>query len=476
MTGLTAGYHRVYFRVMDSIARWSLIRGTDFYVFDSMPYMQKVRPKIIAVEYFFDADPGPGKGSAIPFTPTADNINLSRYFPVAGLNQGAHTVQLRVKDEAGSWSIYKSNPFTVFHVSCTTPVPDFVTDTINSGSPTHFTNTSANITAGTSYQWDINNDGTIEYTSKNMTYTFPGSGVYTVKLTVINSDTCKSSVIHQVPVGPVPVGTITASGNTAFCKGDSVILSAAPGYIYKWWPTGTTTQSITVKSTGSYYVWVKTAAGLEIKSPTVSTVCHEKPVISVTVTNASGGASNGSAVVSVSGGSGIYSYQWSSGSTRFYANNLAPGNYQVQVSDGFCPVTASCIVENNSVADGNIVAAEYFFNTDPGPGNGIPVNIAAGDTVAHYTGFSIAGLPTGYNRLFIRTLDTRRRWSMYNDQTIFVFDTTSKVLTKQQPPVVSAEYFVDLDQQANPDPGVGNGSPVSFTPGDTVSAYFPYQA
>ena len=422
-TGLSAGFHKVYIRVMDTLSRWSLFRGTDFFINDLPIYPQYERPKIVAAEYFFDTDPGPGNGIPIPFNPTGDNIILDRYFPVTGLNPGTHRVFVRARDESGRWSIYGSQSFSVLHVNCLTPSPDFKTDTVNAGSATTFTNTSGNTLPGTSYQWDINNDGSVEYTSRNFTHTFPASGVYNVKLTVINTDSCKASLIHQVFVGPMPNGNLTITGNTEFCKGDSVILSAAPGFTYKWWPTGETTRSIIIKKTGSYHVWVRTTSGIEKESVTINTECHERPVVTVSITNATGGNSNGSAVASVSGGSGTFTYQWSSGSTRFYANNLAPGVYQVEVNDGYCPTIISCVIGNLPVVANDITAAEYFFNTDPGTGNGFPINLAAGDTVGYYCGLTVSGLPLGYNRLFIRTKDTQNRWSMYKDQLFFGYKT-----------------------------------------------------
>jgi len=474
--GLTKGYHRVYIRVMDTLTRWSFINGSDFFVFDATPPPQKVRSTIVAAEYFFDTDPGAGNGDSVSVAPTADEIDLNRYFPVVGLTTGNHTVWVRVKDEAGNWSIYGGKPFTVLRVQCTAPKPQFIAETVNAGSPTHLTNTSANITGNTSYQWDINDDGTIDYTTKNVVHTFPGSGVYTVKLTVINTDTCRASTISQVVVGPIPDAGITTTGNPSFCAGDSVILTAMPGYTYRWWPSGATSQSVTVKESGSWYVLVKSGSGLERKSETIICSRHEKPIVALSVTNATGGNYNGSAVASASGGSGSFSFQWSSGSANFYANNLAPGNYTVEVDDGFCPVTLSAIIENHPVGSGTVVAAEYFFNTDPGVGNGIPVNVAAGDTVGHFTGFPVTGLPGGYNRLFIRTMDTYRKWSMYAEKLFFVYDPLPGNITKNQPPVTAAEYFIDLDQTNNPDPGVGQGTPLAVTPGDSVTENFNFSA
>lgn len=59
------------------------------------------------------------------------------------------------------------------------------------------------------------------------------------------------------------------------------------------------------------------------------------------------GLSDGTASVIVSGGTGPYSYNWSTGETSQSINNLATGNYTVTVSDvGSCTVTVNFSIEH----------------------------------------------------------------------------------------------------------------------------------
>lgn len=51
------------------------------------------------------------------------------------------------------------------------------------------------------------------------------------------------------------------------------------------------------------------------------------------VTDATGGASDGEATVTASGGSGEYTYNWSNGATTATASDLAAGDYSVTISD-----------------------------------------------------------------------------------------------------------------------------------------------
>jgi PKD repeat protein len=475
-TGLLPGFHDLSVRAMDSLGKWSITDAERMYVYAIPGILPTIaQPRIIAAEYFFDTDPGQGNGSAIPFSPTGDTIMFDRYIPVTGLADGSHWVYLRTKDEGLKWGLASRMPFTVKHTACTTPSTGFTIGTALAGSPVTFTNTSGNLLPGTTYQWDINNDGSVEYTTKNIIHTFAVSGNYNVKLTVINSDTCKASMLQQVFVGPLPVTTITVvTGNTTFCQGDSVKLRAEAGYLYKWWPTGQATREIWAKTSGTYYCWLRTATGLEVKSQTVVVTCYPVPTVTLHVIAASGGNNNGSAWIEVSGGSGSYTCQWSSGSTAVYANNLAPGSYTVQVNDGHCPVLKGFTVGTHPVVPGNILAAEYFFDNDPGAGLATPMNISAADTAEYFTGCNVTGLTVGYHTVYIRAMDTYHRWGLHRQESFYVHAIPAPVVVANQPPITSSEYFVDLDIDTRPDPGIGMGTTVAVTPGDMVDVSFGY--
>lgn len=70
----------------------------------------------------------------------------------------------------------------------------------------------------------------------------------------------------------------------------------------------------------------------------------------------------------------------------------------------------------------NIVAAEYFIDTDPGLGNGIPLAITPGQTISEVFEISTSDtLMNGTHLLFIRVLDDADKWSLYAVQD-FVID------------------------------------------------------
>lgn len=108
----------------------------------------------------------------------------------------------------------------------------------------------------------------------------------------------------------------------------------------------------------------------------------------------------------------------------------------------------------------NIVAAEYFFDTDPGTGAGAPITISTpGTTVNFTTSIPTTSLSAGFHTLAIRTKDANDIWSLFETRAIYISS-----LTTDASAIVAAEYFIDSD------PGTGAGTPVSVgTTGNTVS-------
>ena len=68
------------------------------------------------------------------------------------------------------------------------------------------------VSAGTtSYKWDMNNDGTVDRTTRSPSYTYNSIGLYTVKLVVTNSSGSDSEVkTNYINVNAAPVGYAAA--------------------------------------------------------------------------------------------------------------------------------------------------------------------------------------------------------------------------------------------------------------------------
>ena len=64
--------------------------------------------------------------------------------------------------------------------------------------------------------------------------------------------------------------------------------------------------------------------------------------------------------------------------------------------------------------EADIINAEYFFDTDPGVGNGTALPaFTASDTINSNLSISVAGLTTGLHDLFIRYRDGDNKWGIY---------------------------------------------------------------
>jgi len=98
------------------------------------------------------------------------------------------------------------------------------------------------------------------------------------------------------------------------------------------------------------------------------------------------------------------------------------------------------------------VMAEYFIDTDPGYGKGIPLQKISTDTL-HFV-LSIEGLKAGAHMLYVRSSDDGGKWSSTVARPLYI----SPVRQEQ---FVQMEYFFD-----NNDPGFGKATPLSdFTVG-----------
>jgi large repetitive protein len=239
---------------------------------------------------------------------------------------GNHSVT--VTSEAGcTWT---SNPTSV------TVYAKPVVNVSPSGTVTFCQGGSVNLVAssnGGSYLWS--NGATTQ--SINVTT----SGSYSV--TVHNSATgCSTtSAPTTVVVKPTPEATVTASGPLTFCNGGSVTLTASPGGSAYSWNNGATTQSITVTSSGTYYVGVSNAEGCSKSSSFVNVTVLSKPTASITASGPTTFCEGGSVTLTANTVAGA-SYLWSNGATTQSIDATTSGSYTVTItSSNGCSTTSA---------------------------------------------------------------------------------------------------------------------------------------
>ena len=164
------------------------------------------------------------------------------------------------------------------------------------------------------------------------------SGNYTV--TVANGNCSATSSPIAVTVNAVPsTPTISASGPTTFCTGESVTLTSSSA-LGNTWSNGATTQAIIVSQAGNYTVSLSNGTCTATSSALTVTV----NTVPATPTISAGGSttfcSGGSVTLTSSSASGN---TWSNGETTQAITVSQSGNYTVTVANGNCSATSSPI-------------------------------------------------------------------------------------------------------------------------------------
>ncbi len=123
------------------------------------------------------------------------------------------------------------------------------------------------------------------------------------------------------------------SGPLSFCIGDSVQIRGPDGFDrYVWMPIGDTTQGITVRNSGRFYVTVYDNAGCLGRSDTVDVVVNPLPRPTIQVLGDTS-LCDGDSVVLRAFLAGTRTYLWSTGGTRDTIVVRRAGTYGVEVTD-----------------------------------------------------------------------------------------------------------------------------------------------
>ncbi len=370
-----------------------------FTVWASLIASGNAQVNIVAGEYFFDTDPGYGNGTSITISLPAPNLpGILVNANTAPLTFGVHALYIRTRDANGIWSM---------------------TNTI------YF----AKVAAISNNSNSINNINTLEYF-----YDIdPGFGNGTN--VPITASTNISSLLVNVNVASLSTGVHTLyirardslgkwsmTNNFNFAKVQLPIANA---------------NSISKINKLEYFYDTDLGYGNGTDIPISSASNISSLLVNVNVASLSDGVH-----------------------TLYIRSRDSLGKWSMANNFNFAKVK---FVSSNPYTSSNINKMEYFFNTDPGYGNGVNVPITS---AANINGFllnaNLVSLPSGLHTLYIRTRDTLGNWSMTNS-----FTFTKLSVTPNNPFIASkinkVEYFYDLD------PGYGNGVNVPVTPGVNLS-------
>lgn len=301
LTGVTTGFHMIYFRVKDVNSLWShtFVRPVIL--------IQTAQPNIMQAEYFFDADPGLGNANPIAMT-VGQAIDINFSASMNGLTPGFHFLTVRIKDIYGNWSTnyhravfvsggnnipnlvsfeYQIDSFAGIGTGTTIPLngapiidsiltvdltgitagmhelfftvkdenemnspiqklsfcvasqAKFLSDSLVCyGSDVNFTNVSEDTLPTTTFWWDINNDGVVDFTTaNNFTFSYSTPGTYTSTLIVDKDSVCADTMSANIIVAPY-YATASFSVDTV-CFGDYSTITdntfgATSATVYEW--------------------------------------------------------------------------------------------------------------------------------------------------------------------------------------------------------------------------------------------------
>src|SRR6185437_10067055 len=237
----------------------------------------------------------------------------------------------------------------------------------------------------------------------NQTATGLSAGTYTV--TVVNGGcTVTASVTITQPTAIVIANTITNVACNGGANGKIVanVNGGTPGYNYAWTPVGGTGATASNLSAGCYTLTVTDANGC-IQT---ASACITQPTplnTSMATTLATCGSNNGTATVTVNGGTPGYTYAWAPiGGNGATASGLSAGSYTVTVTDANgCTITASANISNAGGVTANVslVVNETCFGDNGGildilDAGGVPpytYSWTNGATTQNITGLTAGG-------------------------------------------------------------------------------------
>jgi gliding motility-associated-like protein len=263
-------------------------------------------------------------------TTATDNANTAGNYTVTvtDANGCTSTATAVIGSNPGGTAVISSS----VNVSCTGANDGSATVSMGAGATPPFT-----------YSWTPSSQTTVTATGLA-----PAS--YTV--TVTDGNGCVATATTVITQPPLLGQTFTTTNVSCFGGSNGVITinptGGTPGYTYLWTPGSYTTQTIAGLTAGTYTCVFTDANGCQ-KTGSVSITQPAGMNLTSTHVDATCNMSNGSATVSVTGGTGPYTYLWSDAAAQTTATATAlPSNtYVVTVTDANgCTQTLPVTINN----------------------------------------------------------------------------------------------------------------------------------
>lgn len=322
---------------------------------------------LVNAEYFVDHDPGFGNGTAILVSGNPVIIDESI---VNDLLPGKHTIFLRLQDGNNVWGITEPYSFLVKEDYTLNPLePDPIVGM------EFFIDVDPGVGKGTIISFQEGDTLSIQESLRleNLSYgthkigirmqSFSGTwGLRDWSEFTVDGDACEDFSV-----------VMTNSINN-LCSGDSlgsIDLTSSGGtgaYTYSW-SNNDASEDVSGLPSDTYTVMV--ADNYYICSDTLEFIISEPPEMQVTssITDASG--NDGAVDLTVTGGTEVYSFNWSNNAETEDLSNIPAGEYIVVVTDSNgCLVTDTLTVlsTNTGIEDGT---KNIKLNLYPNPANNL---------------------------------------------------------------------------------------------------------
>ncbi len=179
-----------------------------------------------------------------------------------------------------------------------------------------------------------------------------------------NNSGCESATRTAVTltINSIAAATVTANGNTTFCQGNSVTLTATAGSSYAW-SNGASTQSVVINTSGAYAVTVVNN-GCSTTTPAINVTVNPTPVASVAANGVTTFCQGANVLLSANAAA---SYLWSNGATSQSISVSNSGNYSVTITNANgCTATSATTPVSVSPNPVVSISASPFTRLHPG--------------------------------------------------------------------------------------------------------------
>jgi gliding motility-associated-like protein len=378
-------------------------------LFFLLPLVNAFAQSITRAEYFFDTDPGVGSATPLTIPSPSANVAFTSSISTASLAQGFHSLGLRVKESAGPWGHCESRSFyitaAISDASNITRAEYFFDADPGAGNAT-----SIPVAAGASVSFTVNlPTATLQPGFHFLAIRIKGAdgkwGIFEARGFYVTSTTTDAANITKaeyffdsdpgngngtaIPVTPGPTANFTVSlPTTNLPPGFHFLAIRTKGLDGKWGIFETRGFYITGSTTDSPNI-----AGAEYFFDTDPGIGNATPV-----SIPSGPTSSFTALIPVEALTPGFHF------LGIRAKDFG-GKWGIFESRGF-------YISQATASSGDIVAAEYFFDTDPGEGNGFATTVSpVGPTINQIFPIAVTGVPSGAHKVGFRVQDSNGLWS-----------------------------------------------------------------